>query len=74
MQPKHVRKFCIVNEGGREVLEQAYSSLGLSARGYDRILKVARTIADFDESEILKKEHIAYAVHLRSLDRKYFNH
>ncbi len=73
MQPKHVRKFCIVDEKGRQVLQMAYERLGLSARGYDRILKVARTIADFDESEIIKKEHIALAVQLRSLDRKYFN-
>ncbi|MBO5767309.1 MAG: YifB family Mg chelatase-like AAA ATPase [Clostridia bacterium] len=74
MEPKHVRKFCIVDEAGRKVLNDAYNSLGLSARGYDRILKVARTIADFDESEIIKKEHVARAVQLRSLDRKYFNH
>ncbi len=73
MQPKHVRKFCIVDESGREVLQQAYERLGLSARGYDRVLKVARTIADFDESNIIHKAHIALAVQLRSLDRKYFN-
>lgn len=73
MQPKHVRKFCIFDEGGRTVLQLAYEKLGLSARGYDRILKVARTVADFDESELIKKEHIALAVQLRSLDRKYFN-
>ncbi len=73
MQPKHVRKFCTFDEGGRKVLQLAYEKLGLSARGYDRILKVARTVADFDESTLIKKEHIALAVQLRSLDRKYFN-
>lgn len=73
MQPKHVRKFCVVDESGRDVLQMAYEKLGLSARGYDRILKVARTIADFDESNIIRKDHIALAVQLRSLDRKYFN-
>ncbi len=73
MQPKHVRKFCIFDEGGKKVLQLAYEKLGLSARGYDRILKVARTVADFDESDLIKKEHIALAVQLRSLDRKYFN-
>ncbi len=73
MQPKHVRKFCTFDESGRKVLQLAYDKLGLSARGYDRILKVARTVADFDESELIKKDHIALAVQLRSLDRKYFN-
>lgn len=73
MQPKHIRKFCKFDEGGRQVLQMAYDKLSLSARGYDRILKVARTIADFDESELIKKEHIAVAVQMRSLDRKYFN-
>ncbi|MBO5870004.1 MAG: YifB family Mg chelatase-like AAA ATPase [Clostridia bacterium] len=73
MQPKHVRKFCVIDDGGRKVLQLAYEKLGLSARGYDRILKVARTVADFDESELIKKDHIALAVQLRSLDRKYFN-
>ena len=74
MQPKHIRKFCIIDDPGREVLQKAYEKLGLSARGYDRILKVARTIADFDESELIKKDHIALAVQMRSLDRKYFNY
>ena len=73
MQPKHVRKFCQYDEGGREVLQMAYDKLGLSARGYDRILKVARTIADFDESNIIRKAHLSLAIQLRSLDRKYFN-
>ena len=73
MQPKHIRKFCTFDEGGREVLQLAYDKLGLSARGYDRILKVARTIADFDESNIIRKDHVALAVQMRSLDRKYFN-
>lgn len=73
MQPKHVRKFCTFDEGGRKILQMAYDKLGLSARGYDRILKVARTVADFDESAVIKKDHVALAVQLRSLDRKYFN-
>ncbi len=73
MQPKHIRKYCTFDEGGRQVLQMAYEKLGLSARGYDRILKVARTVADFDESDLIKKDHVALAVQLRSLDRKYFN-
>lgn len=73
MQPKHVRKFCLFDDGGRKVLQMAYEKLSLSARGYDRILKLARTVADFDESPMIRKDHVALAVQLRSLDRKYFN-
>ncbi|MBO4452550.1 MAG: YifB family Mg chelatase-like AAA ATPase [Clostridia bacterium] len=72
MQPHHIRKYCVFDDAGREVLQLAYQKLSLSARGYDRILKVARTIADFDESETIKRDHIALAVRMRSLDQKYF--
>ena len=71
MQPKHIRKYCVTDENGRELLHAAFNRLNLSARGYDKVLKVARTLADFDKSELIKAQHIAYAVQLRSLDKKY---
>jgi magnesium chelatase family protein len=70
MSPNMVRKICIITESGQALLKQAMEKLGLSARAYDRILKVARTIADLAESEEIKLEHLAEAIHFRSLDRE----
>ena len=67
-----IRKYCKADEDAMELLHLAYDSMGLSARGYDRIMRVARTIADLDHSEIIKAEHIAEAIQFRSLDRKYW--
>lgn len=61
-----------MNEKASLLLQKAYDRLGLSARGYDRILRVARTIADLDKSEIIEEKHVAEAVRFRSLDRKYW--
>ena len=66
-----IRKYCNPDEGANKLLEQAYRTLGLSARGYDRIMRVARTIADLAASETIRMEHIAEAIRLRALDRKY---
>ncbi|MBQ1934990.1 MAG: YifB family Mg chelatase-like AAA ATPase [Clostridia bacterium] len=71
--PSHIRTLCRVDEAGSRLLEMSFEKMGLSARGYDRILRVARTIADLDGSEDIGARHVAEAVQLRSLDRQYFN-
>ena len=73
MTPSQIRKYCILDDGGNELMKKAYTAQSLTARSYDRILKVARTVADFDFSEDIKKRHVALALQLRTLDKKYFN-
>lgn len=72
MEPQHIETYCRLDPAAKELVRAAFDKLGLSARGYNRLLKVARTIADFDEQEILGKAHVATAIRMRSLDRKYF--
>lgn len=69
MSPNMVRNVCKINEAGQSLIKKAMEKLGLSARAYDRILKVSRTIADLAESKDIKLEHLAEAIHYRSLDR-----
>jgi magnesium chelatase family protein len=71
MQPAHIKKYCRLDDKGEELLKAAFASLKLSARGYNRILKVARTIADIERSDDILPVHIAEAVQYRALDRKY---
>ena len=66
---KEIRKYCIIDSRSQELLKMAISKLGLSARAYDRILKVARTIADLEDLNDIKPDHISEAVQYRSLDR-----
>lgn len=73
MTPRMTREFCILSPDAENLLKLSFEKLGLSARAYDKILRIARTIADLDESENIEAAHIAQAVQYRSLDRKYWS-
>ena len=70
MTGRHIRKFCELDDEGREVMRTAMDDLGLSARAHDRILKVARTVADLEGSDGVTAGHVAEAIGYRTLDRK----
>jgi magnesium chelatase family protein len=70
MTHKDVQKFCKMDESCQQLLKQAMTEFGLSARAHDKICKVARTIADLEQSESIRPEHIAEAIGYRKLDRK----
>lgn len=70
MNTPAVRQVCTVSSSGKKLLQTAMERLGLSARAYDRILKVARTIADIEKSEHIENHHLAEAIQFRSLDRE----
>lgn len=72
MTPRLIRKYCHVDDACQRLLETAITKMGLSARAYDRILKVARTVADLQESEHIATPHISEAIQYRSLDRNYW--
>jgi magnesium chelatase family protein len=72
MTPRMIRRYCRIDHESEQMLERAMTRLGLSARAYDRILKVSRTIADLEGSEKITSAHVAEAVGYRSLDRTYW--
>ena len=72
LTPKLAKIHCKMSDDAEKYLQMSFDKLGLSARAYDRILKVARTVADLAESDIIEKQHIYTAISFRSLDRKYW--
>ncbi len=70
MKPRHIRKYCRIDEQCQALMEKAMNRLGLSARAYNRVLKVARTIADLEGSEAIASHHVSEAIQYRSLDRR----
>ncbi|MNY74217.1 Competence protein ComM [compost metagenome] len=70
MSSKQLREICRISNVGENLLKRAMEKLNLSARAYDRILKVSRTIADLADSADIQPEHLAEAIHYRSLDRE----
>lgn len=72
LTPRLIEEHCELNKESKKILELAFEKLGLSARAYSRILKVARTIADLEDSKNIEVNHLAEAIQYRSLDRKYW--
>jgi len=72
LESKNLEKYCVLDKEGEELLKMAILELGISARAYDKILKVARTIADLEEKETLEASHISEAISYRSLDRDFW--
>jgi len=72
MSPAQIRQFCALDADSENLLERAMLKQGLSARAHDRILKVARTIADLEASDVIKPNHLSEAINYRSLDRTYW--
>ncbi len=72
MRPREIQQYCNLDEPAQRRLENAIEKLGLSARAYDRILKVSRTIADLADTDGIDASHVSEAIQYRSLDRNYF--
>ncbi len=73
LSTKEIESYCVLTEEARGLLRSAFDTLGMSARGHDKILRLSRTIADLELCERIEARHIAEAISLRSLDKKFFN-
>jgi len=73
LSPADMEKYCILGPSEKELLRTAFEKLGMSARAYDRIVKLSRTIADIEGSDEIKRDHVLEALQYRSLDRKYWS-
>ena len=71
MTPRATREYCVLSDEADTLLKQSFEALNLSARAYDKILRIARTIADLDNSKTIALPHIAEAIQYRSLDRNF---
>ena len=72
MTPSATQKYCIMTDEANLLMKTSFERMGMSGRAYDKILRIARTIADLDEKENIEFEHIAEALQYRVLDRKYW--
>ena len=72
MTPRTIRRFCKLDGESEKLMENAITRLGLSARAYDRILRVSRTIADLEAAEKIQAKHVSEAIQYRTLDRTYW--
>ena len=72
LESRELEKYCTLDKDGEELLKMAILELGISARAYDKILKIARTIADLEEKETIEASHISEAISYRSLDRDFW--